>query len=566
VKKASIGYKNLVLALGISISFLGCEAPTEIVDVGDSTAIVDLPASAPSPGPSSSPPPADPTKTVCDPFANNPDHAGSDLDHGIVANLKYLPDSAPRYTRAADYQTYGIPLDATLFFNDVNVPTRSFSLGFMTQSGVLIKNHQGNTLYEYFGVHFESQIQLTPANPIGPYQFAAISDDGSVVQVNRGSGFETLLNNDNVHASRFTGATQSVAFSSRDVKVPIRVDYFQGPRYHISMILLWRPWPSTGSSVDPQEGKSGNDLFFNSNQVPSVPSATYQGILSRGWRPVSAANFVLPDSVAQNPCHTVDPVTTTITSVTPSEVSTLNSSITFNFSSNYAAATFNCSLDGNTAVPCVPPISYAGLTSGAHQFAVFASANNQNDALGAKYTWEVLPPVATTITATNPATSITRQTSMSFTFASNYSGSTFKCRLDSGSLTSCTSPASYSGLSNGNHQFQAFASNSGFSDPQGATYNWTVDTVAPTLQLIGVSATSTSFTVRWTTNEPSTSRVLWGAGTSTSVTYEDTSWVTDHFVTIPGLSPFTIYSYTYGGSDAAGNSVNSAINRIRTAQ
>jgi hypothetical protein len=561
LKDLKLGFA--VLSMGL---VSGCETGTEIVVAGSSTVIVDTPDSALASGVPSPAPSADPATTVCDPFTNNPSHPGSDLNHGIVASIKYLSDSMPRYSKATDYQKNGVPLDATLFFTDVNVPTRSFSLGFATQSGNLLLNDKGNTLYEYFSVHMESQLQLTLADPVGSYQLAILSDDGSLAQIDRGSGFEVWVNNDGVHSTRFTAATQPLLFASTTTRIPIQVDYFQGPRYHIAMILLWRPWPSTGSTKDPLEGKSGNTYFFDPDQVPSVPTSAYNALLSRGWKPVSAANFYLPEEVAQNPCHVANPVTTQIDSTSLGTASsTLSTSITFNFSSNYAAATFMCRMDSGTYSPCLSPITYSHLAVGNHQFDVYAIANNQTDPVGTKFQWSILPGATTSITSMSPSVPVSNQTSFTVAFASNYSTATFSCQLDTGTLSTCVSPATYSNLGNGAHTFKVFAAVPGSSDSVGASYSWTVDTVAPVIQSgFGVTATSTSFTVTWVTNEPSTSKVNWGAGTSTATLYQDSALVTSHSVTLTGLTPSTVYSYIFGGSDQAGNSVSSSTNRVRT--
>src|SRR6185436_9498574 len=59
-------------------------------------------------------------------------------------------------------------------------------------------------------------------------------------------------------------------------------------------------------------------------------------------------------------------------------------------------------------------------------------------------------------------------------------GSTFQCEIDGGGFSSCSSPKSYSSLSEGSHTFKIKATDgAGNTDPTPAQHTWTIDTVAP---------------------------------------------------------------------------------------
>ncbi len=82
----------------------------------------------------------------------------------------------------------------------------------------------------------------------------------------------------------------------------------------------------------------------------------------------------------------------------------------------------------------------------------------------------------------------TTTTSASFAFTSSKADSTFECSLDGAAFTSCTSPQSYTDLSEGSHTFQVRATDaSGNTDPTPASESWTVqapaDTTAPTISI-----------------------------------------------------------------------------------
>ncbi|MBU1029375.1 hypothetical protein KKE28_04180 [Patescibacteria group bacterium] len=70
-----------------------------------------------------------------------------------------------------------------------------------------------------------------------------------------------------------------------------------------------------------------------------------------------------------------------------------------------------------------------------------------------------------------------------------------------------------------------------------------------------VDATETSFVIRWTTNEVSTSSIDYGllAGPPYTLTTGDPTMVVDHAVTVGGLNRATLYHYRVRSSDAAGN-------------
>ncbi len=95
------------------------------------------------------------------------------------------------------------------------------------------------------------------------------------------------------------------------------------------------------------------------------------------------------------------------------------------------------------------------------------------------------PPPPTDTTA--PETTIdsgpsgtTTSTSASFGFSASESGSTFRCKLDSGSWKSCASPKSYGPLTVGSHSFSVKATDAaGNTDATPATRGWTVQATPP---------------------------------------------------------------------------------------
>jgi hypothetical protein len=245
-------------------------------------------------------PPSD--TVVCDPFnTQNPALQG----HGLVAKLSYLSDDQPRYTNVMDAINNGHQINATVYMNDVNVPTRPFDRGFFTQAGSLIVNNNGNALYEYFSVDMQSTITLGPIDPEGDYQFAVLADDGAILEIQDPvNGYQNLVNDDGTHPTMLGCETPPIRMIA-STQLPIKFHYFQGPRYHIALMLLWRPYPTGGQTTDPLCGQAGNSLFFDSTQTPPAPMQAYNDLTSRGWKPLTSINYLLPATTgANNPCAT----------------------------------------------------------------------------------------------------------------------------------------------------------------------------------------------------------------------------------------------------------------------
>ena len=92
------------------------------------------------------------------------------------------------------------------------------------------------------------------------------------------------------------------------------------------------------------------------------------------------------------------------------------------------------------------------------------------------------------------------------------------------------------------------------------------DNAPPTISNVTASTISdTQATITWTTNELSTSQILYGTTASYgSQTTEDTTLTYQHSVTISGLTKKTTYHYQVISKDAASNSASSQDNTFTT--
>lgn len=244
-------------------------------------------------------------------------------------------------------------------------------------------------------------------------------------------------------------------------------------------------------------------------------------------------------------------------------------SAVMNINSDEPGASFLCSLDGAPLSECPSMVTYSGLSLGTHSFLAKAVDSAGNiDPVGATYQFNVIKPIKTTITSATPGESPTNQATMVLTFVADQPNATFKCSLDGAALQVCTSPMTYTGVSDGTHKFVVKAVDAfGNMDSVGASYSWIVDNTPPVVSNFTLSATTNSITVSWATNEGSTAQVWYGVGSALNqVTAESSDFTTSHSVKLVGLSANTTYSIQVTGRDNVGNTYKSVIRTVKTSR
>lgn len=236
-------------------------------------------------------------KTVCDPFGG--DSSVGNLQSGVKAELFYKGEQQPIWKNVQSYIDKGHNSQHTLFFSEINVPTRLFSMGFPKETGGVVADDNGNDLFEYFALKFSGRLKLGSQDEEGLYEIALLSDDGTILNFYEDEGEKrTIVSNDGDHPTRL-GCGETVDMNSESL-IPFELKYYQGPRHHIAVIPLWRKVDFT-TSAEPHCGKTGNDVYFDFNNA-SKPKQTYKDLLSRGWKPWSKDNYVLPSDDDHNPC------------------------------------------------------------------------------------------------------------------------------------------------------------------------------------------------------------------------------------------------------------------------
>jgi len=106
------------------------------------------------------------------------------------------------------------------------------------------------------------------------------------------------------------------------------------------------------------------------------------------------------------------------------------------------------------------------------------------------------PPPPPTI-LTGPA-GLTASTSATFTFKDSQAGVSFKCSLDSGTFSTCTSGVTYNSLAQGIHNFSVEAVSGGSTSAATASPHWTVDTTPPSVTVAFLASGGFYNATSWT--------------------------------------------------------------------
>lgn len=244
-------------------------------------------------------------KIMCDPLTTPVSSPIKSYQNGIKAELFYRTQAMPRWYSSLDYVSKAKKSEQNVFLTNVNVPTRMFTEGFTTTQGQTLKDDQQNKLIEYFGLKMSSNLMLSDEDEAGYYEFALLSDDGATLKIKSksidqlGTVDEIIIDNEGDHPTKM-GCSTSTVRMIKNVMYPIELTYYQGPRFHISNVLLWRK--SSVSGQDSLCNAVGNNLFFNPEQN-SAPQPAFTTLMSRGWKVLKPKNFVISETnVDYNPC------------------------------------------------------------------------------------------------------------------------------------------------------------------------------------------------------------------------------------------------------------------------
>lgn len=155
---------------------------------------------------------------------------------------------------------------------------------------------------------------------------------------------------------------------------------------------------------------------------------------------------------------------------------------TFTFYNAEQGVTFTCQLDGGATSSC-NSLSFTTptLANGPHTFSVYSTDQAGNQSATTTLNWSTnLAAFYTTITGTPNALSMLRDGDIAF--SSSIYGATFHCSLDGAPASVCTSPFSYSSLTDGSHTFSVYATQ-GAEQTTTVSYTWSIDATPPSVDV-----------------------------------------------------------------------------------
>jgi hypothetical protein len=159
---------------------------------------------------------------------------------GLEGHVFFLDPGTPRLPDLSRRHPVG-----SVYTTMLNVWPQSFSEGFPNITD----------RFEWFGIEYTGKFWVEIP---GQYRFSLLSDDGAKLRIDG----KLVINNDGVHAAIAASAAATLTRGSHS----IAVDYFQGPRFTVALVLAIarpsKPWRLFNTSDfkppnDPAEWQPG---------------------------------------------------------------------------------------------------------------------------------------------------------------------------------------------------------------------------------------------------------------------------------------------------------------------
>ena len=156
----------------------------------------------------------------------------------LVPDTRALPNLNAACSDPTVINTEETPCPFTsILLENVNIPERSWDTGF---PGLLAD------VDEWFAIRFDGFIEIEEA---GSYAFQTCSDDGSRLWIGPEESRTRVIDNDGAHSMACVDGRVDLTAGRHAVQL----DYFQGPRTEIGLVLSWQPPGASEWTVVPPE-------------------------------------------------------------------------------------------------------------------------------------------------------------------------------------------------------------------------------------------------------------------------------------------------------------------------
>jgi len=177
-----------------------------------------------------------------------------------------------------------------------------------------------------------------------------------------------------------------------------------------------------------------------------------------------------------------------INSAPSGTINTTSASISFSVTDNFPGAVAYCSLDNAVFAACTSPYSMSNLAQGAHNVKIYAQDKASNKSATQTISFSVNTAVAMpSIAISQMPAAFSNSASASFLFSGSSTDSTiasYQCSMDNSAFAACTSPKSYSGLTEGSHSFSVKSVDATGQMSSPANYSFSVDTTKPSVPTV----------------------------------------------------------------------------------
>jgi len=262
-----------------------------------------------------------------------------------------------------------------------------------------------------------------------------------------------------------------------------------------------------------------------------------------------------------------NPIPPTISITSPASGATVSATVTVTTSVSANTTSVQFKVDGNNtgAAVTTAPFSYSlnttTLTNATHSITAIASnaAAQSTTSAAVSITVNNAAPTPPTISITSPASGATVSATVTVTTSVSANTTSVQFKVDGNNTGAAvtTAPFSYSlnttTLTNATHSITAIASNAAAQTTTSAAVSITVANLAPpVISNVSVSnVTSSTASISWTTDQPSSSQVDYGTTTNYgSSTPLNPTLVTSHSASLTALTPSTTYHFIVLSQDS----------------